>query len=110
MKKGDIWSIDLPNSSGTEQMGNRPSVIIAEVDANIAIIIPFTSNMQALCYSNTLLVEPSLENGLKSESILLIFQIRAIDKNRIIKKIGILEDTHLEKLDQMLKNMLKLSK
>ena len=87
MKKGEIWTIDLPNSSGTEQMGNRPTVIIAEVDANIAIIIPFTSNLQALRYSNTLLVEPSEKNGLKLESILLLFQIRAIDKNRILKKL-----------------------
>jgi mRNA interferase MazF len=109
LKKGDIWTIDLPNSSGTEQMGNRPSVIIAEVDANIAIIIPLTSNLQALRYTNTLLIEPSLENGLKSESILLVFQIRAIDKNRILKKIGLLEEEYLEKLDQMLKSMLKLS-
>lgn len=109
MKKGEIWTIDLPNSSGTEQMGNRPTVIIAEVDANIAIIIPFTSNLQALRYSNTLLVEPSEKNGLKLESILLIFQIRAIDKNRILKKIGLLEDEHLSKVDQILKNMLKLS-
>ena len=109
MKKGEIWTIDLPNSSGTEQMGNRPSVIIAEVDANIAIIIPFTSNLQALRFSNTLIVEPSLENGLKSESILLVFQIRAIDKTRILHKIGILEDGYQKKVDNMLINMLKLN-
>jgi len=75
MNKGDIYSIDLPSSNLSEQMGTRPAAIIANVDADIVIIIPFTSNKQALRYKNTILVEPTIENGLKSESILLCFQL-----------------------------------
>ena len=48
MKKGDIWSVELPFSNGHEQAGQRPVVILAETEANIGIIVPFTSNLQAL--------------------------------------------------------------
>ncbi|MBM2814879.1 MAG: putative transcriptional modulator of MazE/toxin,MazF [Ignavibacteria bacterium] len=109
MKKGEIWTIDLPQTSGNEQMGARPSVIIAETEANIAIIIPFTSNKQALRFRHSIIIEPTAQNGLKTESIALIFQIRAIDKQRLINKIGEIETKHLNSIDKMLLEMLKLS-
>ena len=110
MKKGEVWSIDLPSSSRSEQMGSMPSVIKTEADANIAIIIPFSSNVQALRYTNTIFVELSVQNGLKSDSIILVFQIRAIDKHRILNKLGELEEEYITKVDKMLMDMLKLSK
>jgi len=110
MKKGEIRTIDLPGSYGTDQKGMRPSVIIAQADANIVIVIPFTSNVQALRYKNTLLIEPSLRNGLTVESIALIFQNRAVDKHRILNKIGELEEDYLTEIDEMLANMLKIAK
>ncbi len=108
MKKGDIWTIDLPSSQFSEQMGTRPSVIIANVDADIAIIIPFTTNKQALRYKNTMLIESNSENGLNQDSVLLVFQIRAIDKNRIKNKIGEIDKQSQSLLDTMIKKMLTL--
>jgi mRNA interferase MazF len=108
MIKGEIWSIELPTIELSEQMGSRPSAIIANVDADIAIVIPFTSNKQALIFKNTILVEPNQENGLKQDSILLVFQLRAIDKNRIKNKIGILDTNTINQVDLMIKEMLKI--
>jgi mRNA interferase MazF len=108
MIKGEIWSIELPSSDLSEQMGSRLSAIIANVDADIVIVIPFTSNKQALRFKNTILIEPNLENGLKQESILLVFQLRAIDKNRIKNKIGILDSNTINQVDLMIKEMLKI--
>ncbi len=109
MKKGEVWSVDLPKSGGKEQMGSRPSVIIANVEANIAIIIPFTSNTQALRFNHTIKINPTDENGLKSDSIALVFQIRAIDKQRLMGRIGKLENKHLVTIDKMLLEMFDLS-
>lgn len=108
MKKGEIWTIELPSTTASEQMGTRPSVIIAEADANISIIIPFTSNIQALKYSHTILVPNSPVNGLITDSVLLLFQIRAIDNKRILKKIGKMEEEYITQMDRMLLEMLKL--
>lgn len=48
MIKGEIWLVEIPQANGHEQSGERPAVILAEADANITIIIPLTSNVQAL--------------------------------------------------------------
>jgi mRNA interferase MazF len=95
MIKGEIWLTQFPQSNGHEQSGTRPVIILAELDPNVTIIIPFTSNVQALRFLNTIEVIPSSKNGLADTSIALIFQIRAIDKKRLIKKIGNIEESTL---------------
>ena len=75
MNKGEIWLVELPASNGYEQAGTRPVIILADTESNITIIIPFTSNIQALRFPNTIEIAPSKENGLNGKSIALIFQI-----------------------------------
>ena len=108
MKKGEIWLVELPQNISKEQAGNRPAVVIAEVDAGMAIIIPITSNIQALKFKNTLTVSPSKTNGLKQTSVALTFQLRAIDGKRLIKKQGNLEGETLKEIHSMIKSMLKV--
>ena len=107
MKKGEIWLFDLPSSDGNEQTGDRPAIIISvSSTANTVVIIPFTTNLQALRFPFTLAIGPSKENGLLEESVALIFQIRAIDKKRIIKQTGKLEDKYLKETENMLRKLL----
>ncbi len=108
MKKGEIWLVELPSANGHEQIGTRPAILLAEAEINIGVIIPFTSNLQALRFPHTIKVKPSKKNGLKSISVAMIFQVRAIDKRRLKKKIGDLEDSILKELDSILKKMLEL--
>ncbi|MBU4493267.1 MAG: type II toxin-antitoxin system PemK/MazF family toxin [Nanoarchaeota archaeon] len=108
MKKGEIWLVELPVANSHEQAGARPVIILSELEANIAIIIPFTSNVQALRFQHTIEVNPSTINGLKSMSIALVFQLRAIDKKRLRNKVGILDPIILGKIDRMIKDILDL--
>lgn len=91
MRKGEIWLVDIPETDGREQSGKRPVAVVADTDSNISIVVPFTSNLQALRFPHTLEIEPSKENGLAARSIALVFQIRAIDKKRLRVRIGRLE-------------------
>ncbi len=108
MKKGEVWLVELPSVDGHEQAGTRPAIVLAEAEANIALIAPFTSNLQALRFPNTIEVKPSDRNGLSVVSVALIFQVRAIDKKRLKTKIGELEAQPLDKLDAMLRRLLLL--
>lgn len=108
MKKGEIWLVELPSTDGHEQVGIRPVIILAETEVNIAIIVPLTSNLQALRFPHTIEVKPTKRNGLSAISIVLVFQVRAIDKMRLKKKIGDLEMMILNELDQSLKRLLNL--
>ncbi len=53
MKKGEIWLVEFPSTDGHEQTGNRPVIILADPKSNISIVIPFTSNLQALRFPHT---------------------------------------------------------
>lgn len=100
--------MELPSSNGREQRGTRPAIIIADADANISVLIPFTTNIQALRFPNTLEIEPNETNGLERRSVALIFQIRAIDEKRIKNKIGRLEEGKMRNMDKILKSLLQL--
>lgn len=106
--KGEIRLVELPSVNGREQRGTRPVIVLAETEANISIVVPFTSNLQALRFPHTLEIKPSAKNGLDSISIALIFQIRAIDKKRIKKKIGDLEEESVKELEIILRKILDL--
>jgi len=45
MNKGDIWFVEFPSSDGHEQVGTRPVIVLADTEANIAIVVPLTSNV-----------------------------------------------------------------
>ena len=107
MKKGEIWLVELPSADGREQVGSRPAIIIAETEV-VNIILPLTSNIQALRFPHTIEIKPSKKNNLNSISVGLVFQIRALDKKRFKNKLGELDEKNLKEADTMLKKMLNL--
>jgi len=108
MNPKEIWQTSLPYYDGHEQTGVRPVLILSAVEADTVIVIPFTSNKNALKYLSTLKINPSFENGLDKESIALIFQIRVIDVKRCIQKIGIIEEEYYNDVLLMLKKKIDL--
>ena len=108
MKKGEIWIVAIPSADGHEQYGTRPFVIIADTRSSITIGIPCTSNMRALRFPHTVALASSRKNGLEQDSIALVLQVRAVDKNRLEKKIGMLEKPLLQKVERELRKLLKL--
>jgi len=111
MARGDILLINLPVSDGREQSGRRPAVAVQTdvLGEPMLMTAPITSNLNAHRFAYSVKIEPSEENGLTQTSIVMIFQMRAIDKNRIIKKIGTLSDADLAEVDAEIWTMLKAS-
>lgn len=108
MKKGEIWLVELPYSGGQEQEGLRPAIIFADTGIGVATVIPLTSNLQALRFQDTYTIEKSKGNGLGADSVALIFQLRAIDSKRLKKKIGDLENRHINKINELIAKYLNL--
>jgi mRNA interferase MazF len=108
MKKGEIWLVNIPSSRGHEQHGSRPIIITSNPEANIIAIIPLTTNLSYSRFDHTIKINPSHCNGLNEKSLALIFQVRAIDKNKLIKNIGIIENLTLEAINKKLKDFLIL--
>ncbi|MEK6874043.1 MAG: type II toxin-antitoxin system PemK/MazF family toxin [Nanoarchaeota archaeon] len=108
MKKGEIWLIKLPEKGGKEQTGIRPGLIISNTKTGMIITIPITSNIQALKFPHTIEVKKSNENGLEKDSILLIFQMQSLDKNRFIHKIGVLDEDCMKNVNEIIKTLIEI--
>jgi len=115
MGRGDIATVDLPaplGPTGHEQVGSRPAIVvqtdIAGIELPTTIVVPLTSNLSATRFPHTIYVVPSTQNGLSKPSVLLVFQLRAIDKSRLGNKIGNLEHHYLQELESEMRVLLGL--
>ena len=109
MKKGDIWVVKLPSKFGREQSGTRPGIVIADTKTDLVLIIPLTSNLGALKkLPFTFEIKKSSNNGLEKDSVALIFQIQSLDRKRFLSKIGELDNTEVEIINQAIRKMLSL--
>jgi len=108
MKKGDVCIIKLSIEVGHEQYGQRPAIVISDTGVGILIVIPLTSNLEALRFPYTLEILPDKHNNLKQKSVALVFHLRAIDKSRVVKIVGKINNQIKKKIDFILKEMLGL--
>jgi mRNA interferase MazF len=96
---------------GTEQAGIRPVVILQTDRANAAsphtIIAPFTTRIRAALLPSHVLV-PAGSGGLQSDSVLLCEQIRVVDRQRIIRILGRLDDPQLQAIAEALRAVLDI--
>jgi mRNA interferase MazF len=114
VKIGDVYLVEIPAIGGHEQAGYRPAIIIqSEYRAEelpTVLIIPLTSKTKATNFPFTLLIKPDQSNNLSSSSVVLVFQLRAIDKRRLKQKLGSLKNSDVIKTKQLIKKMMLLDK
>jgi len=108
MKKGDVCLVEFMSFRGHEQIGLRPAIVMSEESANLVLVIPLTSKLEALKYNYSLEINPSEKNGLNTKSVAMIFQLRAVDKRKIKNKIGGIEEKVLKNIDLQIKKILQL--
>lgn len=109
MRQGEIWSADLNPTKGSEQAGTRPVVIVSgnlmNQYLNVVIAVPLTTKIKK--YKGNPILNPTKVNGLKSESEMLVFHIRSMSKDRLIKKMGSVEPDQLDRTLKTLNDILK---
>jgi mRNA interferase MazF len=102
MQRGEIWHVRLPLVSGREQGGERPGIVLQGASEGqsspLVIVIPLTSQLAALRFPGTLMIEPSSDNGLTAPSVAMVFQIRALDRARFARRIGHVRAEQVEEI------------
>jgi len=110
-KRGDVWLADLDPVIGSEQGKTRPVVILQNDVANeyspVVIIAAITTAVGPKEYPTEVRVQAP-EGGLKRDSVVLLNQIRTIDKRRLVERWGRLSPETIEKVNQALKISLGL--
>lgn len=91
VKKGDIFFADLSPVIGSEQGGVRPVLVIQNDVGNkyspTVIVAAVTSQINKAKLPTHVEVG-ALGNGLNKDSVVLLEQLRTIDKRRLNEKIG----------------------
>lgn len=103
VSRGEIWLANLNPVRGSEQMGTR-SVLVFQTDTinrftTTVITIPFTTNLRRASLPSCIQISAGI-GGLSKDSVALCHQMRVLDKSRLTKKLGILDDEMLEKVKE----------
>ena len=102
VKRGDIFYADLSPVVGSEQGGVRPVIIIQNDIGNkyspTIIIAAITSQINKAKLPTHVEIS-SEEYGLNKDSVVLLEQIRTLDKKRLKEKIGHMTDGDMKKVD-----------
>lgn len=105
IKWGDVVYVNFGENEGSEQGGIRPAIIIQNDKGNehapTTIVASITS--QEKKYLPTHVIIKPWQSGLDKISTIMFEQIRTIDKNRIMSKVGhINADWLIEKIKRSL--------
>jgi len=105
IKRGDIFFADLTHGIGSEQSGYRPVLIIQNDTGNrysstvITAIITGNNRKKASQPTHCLI---KMQKGTVRDSVVLLEQIRTIDKKRLKQYIGKLDAPVLSQVDKAL--------
>lgn len=106
-RPGDVVLVDLGTIRGHEQAGIRPAIFL-HAEGNVSLLIPLSGNAKRLRFGSTVLIEPDDKNGLSRISVALVFQMRAVDRNRIIETIGSLSAKDKRAVNKIIRSITRL--
>ncbi len=114
IERGEIWWVNLGNTNimGSEQRDIRPCIAIHNKVAGqyspVIIVAIITSQLTKRKLPTH--VHIGEESGLKKPSMVLLEQIRTIDKERLISKVGTAEKSIMNKIDKAIEISISVGK
>ncbi len=103
VKRGEVYYADLSPVVGSEQGGVRPVLIVQNDIGNRyspTVIAAAITSRQTKSRLPTHIDVPSGETGLEKDSVVLLEQIRTLDKRRLKDKIGELSEDEMAKINE----------
>lgn len=105
VKRGDIYFADLSPVVGSEQGGVRPVLVIQNDIGNrfspTVIVAAITAQINKAKLPTHVEVEAS-PHGLERDSVVLLEQLRTLDKQRLTDMITHLNESYMRKVDEAL--------
>ena len=102
-RRGEVWIVNLDPAVGSEIRKTRPAVVMQNNIANqhspVTIIAAITSRKNGATYPTEVAVRRG-EGGLEKDSLVLLNQIRTVDKQRLVQKLGTFRQETMERVAQ----------
>ena len=104
-RRGEVYLVSLDPTVGAEIRKTRPAVVVQNDPANrrspITIVAAVTSQFEESLYPTEVLVRAP-EGGLTADSVVLLNQIRSVDKGRLVRRLGVLKSETMKEVDRAL--------
>ena len=101
-RRGEVYLVNFDPTLGAEIQKTRPVLIVQNDVANrhsaITIVAAITSQFDHPLYPTEVLIRPP-EGGLRMDSVGLLNQIRSIDKQRLVRRLGTLKPETMDRVD-----------
>jgi mRNA interferase MazF len=110
MIRGDIWWADFGIPFGSEPGFRRPVLIIQsdsynKSQLNTVVVIPLTTNLFLENAPGNYLIEKE-ESGLSKDSVIVVSQIYAIDRHRLVEHASTIPKMILNEVEYGIKMVL----
>lgn len=105
VKKGDLYFADLSPVIGSEQGGVRPVLVVQNNVGNKyspTIIVAAVTSRKNKAQLPTHVSIDAAGNGLSKNSVVLLEQLRTIDKSRLRERIGTLDQELMPDVNEAL--------
>ena len=105
MKRGEIYRADLDPVVGSEQGGIRPVVIVQNDIGNqhsTTVIVAAVTTSAKKAGLPVHVPISAAESGLKHDSVVLLEQVRTLEKSRQTKYLGCLSPEAMRRIDRAL--------
>ena len=103
-KRGEIYLTALDPAVGREIQKTRPALVIQNDVSNrlsdITIVAPITSTVRFPLNPVHVLIGADSSTGLVVTSVALFNQIRAVDRVRLVKRLGRIDDAAMGQVDE----------
>jgi mRNA interferase MazF len=106
-QRGEIYLVNFDPTIGAEIKKTRPAVVIQNDIGNqygsTTIVAAITGNGQKANKAPVSVLAPIGTGSLTKDSLVLLNQIRTVDKQRLVSFIGTLPNSIMKKVDEQLK-------
>ncbi len=102
IKRGDIYYADLSPVVGSEQGGIRPVLIVQNDVGNRyspTVIAAAITSQQSKAKLPTHIPIEARDCGLQKDSVVLLEQIRTIDKQRLKERMGTVDESSMNRVN-----------
>lgn len=110
--RGEIYLCSFDPTLGHEIKKTRPALVIQNDVGNryspLTIVAAITSTISPVPFPVAVVAEPAAVTGLENRSSIRLDQIRTVDKQRLIRRLGVLDKTTMAKVDEAIQISLGL--
>jgi mRNA interferase MazF len=112
LQRGEIYLCSFDPTVGHEIKKTRPALVVQNDVGNryspLTIVAAITSTVSPVSYPVEVVIDPTASNGLDVRSSIRLDQIRTVDRQRLVKRLGVVDSSTMAKVDEALKISLGL--